>query len=113
MGGDASIFGRLRSKTFEDNADNLSRSSLIRVLNRPFQNWEILKDQYFGTLGSTLSLQARIPPFMFLTFLKPACFRKSTAFALRMPLLQCATISSAESSSFTRFGRSPSGMRRA
>ena len=63
--------------------------------------------QYFGTLGSTLSLQARIPPFMLRTFLNPACFRKSTALALRIPLLQCATISSAESSSFTRFGRSP------
>src|SRR6476620_9380776 len=66
--------------------------------------------QYFGTLGSILSLQARMPPFMFLTFLKPACFRKSTALALRVPLLQCATISVAVSSSFTRLGRSPSGI---
>ena len=51
-----------------------------------------------------------MPPFMFRTFLNPACFRKSTAFALRTPLLQCATISSAVFSSFTRFGRSPSGI---
>jgi hypothetical protein len=29
-------------------------------------------DQYLGTRGSTLSLQARIPPVMFLTFLNPA-----------------------------------------
>ena len=41
------------------------------------------KLQYFGTVGSTLSLQARMPPFMFRTFLKPVCFRKSTAFWLR------------------------------
>src|SRR5579872_940281 len=66
--------------------------------------------QYFGTLGSTLSLHARIPPLILRTFLNPACFRKSTAFALRIPLLQCATISSAVSSSFTRFGNSPSGI---
>src|SRR5207237_7255255 len=66
--------------------------------------------QYFGTDGSTLSLQARIPPFMFFTLRNPACFRKSTALALRMPLLQWATISSAELSSFTRLGNSPSGI---
>ena len=42
---------------------------------------------------------------MLRTFLKPDCFRKSTAFALRMPLLQCATISSSGSSSPTRFGK--------
>src|ERR1700722_8922620 len=66
--------------------------------------------QYLGTLGSTLSLQARIPPFILRTFLNPACFRKSTALALRIPLLQCATISSAESSSLPHFGKSPSGI---
>ena len=51
-----------------------------------------------------------MPPFMLRTRLNPACFRKSTALALRIPLLQCATISSAVFSSFTRFGNSPSGI---
>ena len=63
-----------------------------------------------GTVGSTLSLQARMPPFMLRTLRKPACFRRSTALALRMPLLQCATISASLSSSLRRFGRSPSGI---
>src|ERR1700687_16054 len=44
--------------------------------------------QYFGTVGSTLSLHAKIPPFMLRTLRNPACFRNSTAFALRIPLLQ-------------------------
>src|SRR5215469_5723092 len=70
----------------------------------------IPEPQYFGTRGSTLSLQARMPPCIFLTFLKPACLRKSTALALRMPLLQWATISSAEFSSLTRLGSSPRGI---
>src|SRR5678815_5938104 len=39
--------------------------------------------QYFGTLGSTLSLHAIMPPFMFLTFLKPACFRTVSYTHLR------------------------------
>src|SRR5277367_1168950 len=66
--------------------------------------------QYFGMLGSTLSLQARMPPFMLRTFLNPACFRNSTALAERAPLLQWATISSAGFNSLTRFARSPRGI---
>src|SRR5438105_10115270 len=67
--------------------------------------------QYLGTLGSTLSDQAVMPPARFHTFLNPAWRRNSTALALRPPILQWATISRLESSSWTRLGRSPSGMR--
>ena len=44
--------------------------------------------QYFGTEGSTWSLQARMPPRRFLTLRKPAFLRKSTALPLRWPLRQ-------------------------
>ena len=67
--------------------------------------------QYFGTLGSTSSDQARIPPFRFWILRNPALRRKSTASAERFPLRQCATISREESSSCTRRGSSPSGIK--
>ena len=67
--------------------------------------------QYFGTEGSTSSDQARMPPFRFQILRKPALRRKSTASAERLPLRQCATISRELSSSWTRRGRSPSGIR--
>ena len=56
-------------------------------------------DQYFGTLGSTSSDQARIPPFKFWILRKPAFCKNSTACAERFPDLQCATISREVSSS--------------
>jgi hypothetical protein len=46
------------------------------------------KTQYFGTEGSTSSDHARIPPFRFEIFRKPALRRNSTACAERLPLLQ-------------------------
>src|ERR1044071_4169638 len=52
-----------------------------------------------------------MPPAKLWTFLNPDCRKKFTAFALRTPERQCATISLLVSSSFTRFGRSPSGIR--
>src|SRR5229473_2160928 len=67
--------------------------------------------QYLGTFGSTLSAHAVIPPARFCTLVNPACRKNSTAFALRPPILQCTTISRLESSSFTRFGKSFSGIR--
>src|SRR5581483_10257817 len=67
--------------------------------------------QYFGILGSIFSAHARMPPVRFLTLLKPAWRRNSTAFADRIPERQWATISRLESSSLTRFGRSFSGIR--
>src|SRR5215831_21204441 len=71
----------------------------------------VAPDQYLGTLGSTSSDQARIPPFKLCILRKPALRRKSTASAERLPLRQCATISRDESSSCTRRGSSPSGSR--
>lgn len=65
------------------------RCGLTSVLLEPAGQ----QPQYFGTLGSTLSLQARMPPFMLRRRVKRCCFRRLIAFALRMPLLQCATIS--------------------
>ena len=67
--------------------------------------------QYFGTFGSTLSDHAVLPPATLNTFLNPDCCRNATAFALRPPILQWATISRLESSSLTRLGKSPTGMR--
>src|SRR5579863_750189 len=67
--------------------------------------------QYFGTEGSTSSDHARIPPFRLRILRKPARCRNSTASAERFPLRQWATISRELSSSFTRFERSPSGIR--
>src|SRR5712691_1461905 len=67
--------------------------------------------QYLGTEGSTSSDHARIPPLRFKILRKPALRRKSTASAERLPLRQCATISREESSSCTRRGSSPSGIR--
>src|SRR5258707_8713352 len=54
-------------------------------------------DLYFGTLGSTLSLHARIPPTTFRTCLKPFCFSTAQALALRMPLRQWITMSASRS----------------
>src|SRR5277367_5077831 len=67
--------------------------------------------QYLGILVSIRSAHAVIPPVRLCTLVKPACCRKATALALRPPILQWATISRLESSSLTRFGRSPSGIR--
>src|SRR5271168_2178441 len=69
------------------------------------------RGQYFGTLGSTSSDQARMPPLRLRILRKPALRRKSTASADRFPLRQCATISRDESSSCTRRGSSPSGIK--
>src|SRR6266851_9015952 len=68
-------------------------------------------DQYLGTLGSTSSDQARIPPLRLWILRKPALRKKSTASAERFPLRQWATISRDESSSWTRRVSSPSGSR--
>src|SRR5215831_260706 len=43
-------------------------------------------DQYFGMVRSIRSAQAVIPPVRFFTFVKPACRRNCTAFALRPPI---------------------------
>src|SRR5262249_28236405 len=66
--------------------------------------------QYFGTLGWTLSLQARMPPTTLRTCLKPFCRKMPQAFALRIPLLQWITMSASGSNSPRCFGNSPSGM---
>src|SRR2546426_5900727 len=52
-----------------------------------------------------------MPPFRFQILRKPALRRKSTASAERLPLRQCATISRELSSSCTRRGRSPNGIK--
>src|SRR6185369_1784509 len=44
------------------------------------------RSQYFGWLGSTVSIQARIPPFRLRTSVKPTVLRKSCALALRPPI---------------------------
>src|SRR5208282_995671 len=67
--------------------------------------------QYLGIFGSIRSAQAKMPPVKLETFVNPARRRKFTAFALRPPILQWVTISRLLSSSFTRFGKSPKGMR--
>src|SRR5262249_35424487 len=66
--------------------------------------------QYFGTLGSIWSAQARMPPLRFLIFVKPCCRRNCTALALRAPILQWTTISLFLSSSPQRCGNSGSGI---
>ena len=68
-------------------------------------------NQYFGTLGSILSAQAKMPPLRFLTFSKPASFKNFTALALRPPALQCTTISDERFNSCTRFSTSANGIR--
>src|ERR1700722_8615853 len=70
-----------------------------------------LARQYFGTVGSTRSAQALIPPARLCTFLNPACCRNATALALRPPILQWNTISRLESSSLTRLGKSFNGIK--
>ena len=40
------------------------------------QSLRSLNDQYLGTLGSTLSLQARMPPFMLRTRLEPGLLQE-------------------------------------
>src|SRR6185295_8288680 len=61
------------------------------------------RTQYFGTLGSTSSDQAVIPPFRLTKRpVKPALFNASIAFALRTPPLQCTTVSTESSISFMR-----------
>src|SRR6266446_4588603 len=67
--------------------------------------------QYFGTAGSTSSDHARMPPLRFRILRNPALRKKSTASAERLPLRQCATISRDQSSSCTRRGSSPSGIK--
>ena len=54
---------------------------------------QVIAAQYFGTLGSTLSLQARMPPTTLRTCWKPFWRRTAQALALRMPLLQWITMS--------------------
>src|SRR5208283_1962670 len=74
--------------------------------------WRRNRDhQYRATLGSTSVDQDNMPPRKFCTLRNPALRRKSTASAERFPLRQCATISCEESSSCTRRGNSPSGIR--
>src|SRR6202047_2609860 len=68
-------------------------------------------DQYWGTEGSTSSDHARMPPLRLRILRKPALRRKPTASAERFPLRQWATISLEESSSWTRRGNSPSGIK--
>src|SRR5258708_12841331 len=63
--------------------------------------------QYFGTLGSTSSDHASMPPFRLWILRNPALRKKSTASAERFPLRQCATISSEESTSSTPPANSP------
>src|SRR5215468_10657422 len=89
---------------------SLSEDLAINLLCRiPHRNRRA--DQYFGTLGSILSAQARIPPARFLALVYPAFCRNSTALALRPPERQWTTISLLGSSSWTRFGRSFRGTR--
>src|SRR5204863_8417409 len=92
----------------QERAARNSRSPAAGALRRRLND---RRSQYFGILVSTLSAHARIPPARFFTLRNPAWRRKSTALPLRTPERQWATISRLESSSFMRFGRSPSGIR--
>ncbi len=72
-----------------------SRARHIRIIVENIQNCElhlriltkVRRSAIFGTVGSTLSLQARIPPFMLRALVKPDCLRKSTALAAADPTL--------------------------
>src|ERR1700722_6814654 len=87
-----------------------SRSLAPRL--KPCPDTNLLEGlQYFGIFGSTRSAHAVIPPARLWTFVNPACCRNATAFALRPPILQWATISRLEASSLTRFGKCLSGIR--
>src|SRR6266540_1711185 len=66
--------------------------------------------QYLGILGSICCAQRSIPPARLRTLQKPASRRNCTAFALRPPILQCTTISSAVESRFRFCGSVPSGI---
>src|SRR5580693_6172157 len=65
--------------------------------------------QYFATVGSTSSDQARIPPFRFSSLRKPTPRRNSAASAERLPERQWTTISRELSSSWARREISPRG----
>src|SRR5260370_1475090 len=86
---------------FAENLDSRNRFVCLRTFVSALL-------QYFGTEGSTSSDQARIPPFKFQIFRKPALRKNSTPSPERFPLRQCATISPEPSASCTRRGCSPS-----
>ena len=60
--------------------------------------------QYLGMLLSIWSAHAKIPPWRLMVLMKPFSRRSCCAFRLRIPPLQCTTISRSRSSSPSRCG---------